>query len=92
VDPATCDLSHVVAVSADNLDEEKALDLVEEAKKSGGWLIIAAHHVGQRGPGTMDAGLLDRLCAMATDPAQGIWADSVANIGRHIRKQRGLPS
>lgn len=92
VDPATCDLAHVVAVSADDFDEQKALDLVEETKKSGGWLIFAAHHIGQRGPGTMDAGLLDRLCAMAADPANGIWADSVANIGRHIRKQRGLPA
>lgn len=92
VDPATCDLAHVVAVSADDFDEGKALGLVEETKKAGAWLIFAAHHVGQRAPGTMDTGLLERLCALASDPSHGIWADSVANIGRHIRKQRGLPT
>ena len=88
--PATCDLSHVKAVPVDDCGVDRLMKLIQESGEAGGWLILAGHHAGARGPGTVDAALLEILCNMAKERESGIWMDSIANVSRYIRQQRCL--
>jgi len=87
-DPAFCDLAQVLAMESDGKSFEQLKTLVDQAAKEGRWLILAGHEIGHEAYQTTLASPLESLCRYAEDPANGLWIDTVANIGRYILQIR----
>ncbi len=87
-DPAYCDLAQAYGIDADNLSFEVLRGIVERAAASGGWAIFAAHDIADNPRQCMSPAVLDALCAYCSDPAHGIWIDTVASIGAYVRAHR----
>jgi len=83
-DPAYCDLAQASGVDADVQPLETLRGWVDRAVAAGGWLIFVAHDVADRSHQALSPAVLDALCAYCADPANGIWIDTVANIGAHV--------
>lgn len=88
-DPAFCDLAQATGLMMDDDPFEVLQGLLDKALAAGGWLILAGHEIGEGGHQTTRADALDALCRYATDPARGVWVDTVAAIGRYIADHRG---
>jgi peptidoglycan/xylan/chitin deacetylase (PgdA/CDA1 family) len=87
-DPAFCDLAQATGIDLDCLDFEQAKQLVDQAIAEGRWLIFFGHDVGERRRQTTIAATVEALCEYAQDPANGLWIDRVATIGKYIQQQR----
>jgi hypothetical protein len=87
-DPAFCDLAQVLAMESDGKAFEQIKSLVDQAADEGCWLILAGHEIGSQAYQTTLASALESLFRYAQDPANGLWIDTVGNIGRYIRKIR----
>lgn len=90
-DPRWCDLAQVFGVAMDDLPFVQLKSLLDHAvEDDGGWLVLFGHDVGpQGGRQVTRADALDDLCRYATDPASGIWVDTVEAVGNYITKARG---
>lgn len=89
-DPSYCDLAAVPAISMDNASWEELEPVLADVATRGSWLILLGHEVAQRGRQGVDATVLEKLCAYGTAPENGVWLDTVANVGAHVREQRGV--
>jgi len=87
-DPAYCDLYQLNATELDGKSFEQILRLIETAKASGSWLILAGHEMNVEGNQTSQLKTIEALCKYATDPANGIWIDNVHNIASFINQKR----
>jgi len=84
-DPAFCDLAQAQAQSVDGLSFDQMKAWVDGTVQQGHWLIFAGHDIGAGGRQVTLAGELEELCRYAKDPANGIWVDTVAAIGKYVR-------
>lgn len=87
-DPVFCDLAQAAGRGFDDLNYEQVKKLAMQAKEQGRWLILVGHEIGAPAFQTTDAVALEALCQYARDPANGLWVDTVAAIGKYIREQR----
>ena len=94
VDPAYCDMAQLTGMETDGKDFEQILPLIEAARASGQWLVLAGHETGDSGPQTTRLSMLRKLCEYAKDPKNGIWIAPVGEVARYVNKYRdsmGLP-
>ncbi len=91
-DPVYCDLAQLTGMELDGKSFNSILKLIEAARENGSWLILAGHEMDHAGNQTSRLSTIDSLCQYVLDPDNGIWIDHVANVGRYVRKQRGIPS
>lgn len=87
-DPAFCDLAQASGTVSDDSDYPQMVKLISQAATQGAWIIFAGHEIGEKGFQTTDASALAALCKYMQDPANGVWVDTVENIGRYIQQQR----
>ncbi len=87
-DPIYCDLARAASRDLDRADLGHAMSLVQAAAADGGWLILMSHEVAPAGGQATRPGVLEALCRYATDPANGLWADTVAAVGSYVRDAR----
>jgi peptidoglycan-N-acetylglucosamine deacetylase len=87
-DPVFCDFAQLLGVDSDGMSLEEMKKAVLTAAKSGGWLVLAGHEIGKAGNQTTEAAVLDPFLKYASDPANGIWLDTVDTIARYIQTQR----
>jgi len=87
-DPVFCDLAQAAGRGFDDLNYEQVKKLAMQAREQGRWLILVGHEIGAPAFQTTEAAALEALCQYARDPANGLWVDSVAAIGKYIREQR----
>ena len=87
-DPEVCDLAQLMGTGFDELSYDQMRKLVEAAAGEGRWLVFVGHEIGRTAYQTTDAEVLERLCRYATDPANGLWIDTVGNIARHVEAAR----
>lgn len=87
-DPTFCDLANLAGRELDGLSFEQAKERIENAKENGDWLILAGHDIGEPDRQTVLSNTLEKLCAYAKDPANGIWIDTVGNVGTYILENR----
>ena len=87
-DPAFCDPAQALGVSVDDIGFEQMKTWLDGAAQQGHWLIFAGHDIGAGGRQTTLAGELEKLCRYAQDPANGIWADTVAAVGKYVRERK----
>jgi peptidoglycan/xylan/chitin deacetylase (PgdA/CDA1 family) len=87
-DPEVCDLSQLLAQGSDGTTFEELKALVDGAAADGRWLILVGHEIADTGYQTTSAKTLEALCRYATDPANGLWVDTVSRIGQYLIDRR----
>ncbi len=87
-DPLFCDLSQLLAGGSDDVTFEKLKPMIDQAAAEGRWLILCGHEVGKPGFQITSSETLDAICRYATDPANGLWIDTVGRIAKYISDSR----
>lgn len=88
-DPLYCDMAQLTGMKLDGMTFDQVRPLIESAKKSGKWLILAGHEMNESGTGlTTFLSTVEELCKYASDPANGIWIDNVHNIASYVKARR----
>ena len=87
-DPAYVDLAQTFGVEMDGKDFAQITPLLDEARKSGAWLVLAGHDIGAGGRQTTRIAMLDELFAYVKDPASGVWLATVAEAADVVVKRR----
>jgi beta-glucosidase len=91
-DPAFCDLAQLLSSESDGKSFDQIRPLVDKAAAEGRWLILTGHEIGSGGFQTTLSATVEELCRYARDPKNGLWIDTVANIGDHILRSRPAAS
>jgi peptidoglycan/xylan/chitin deacetylase (PgdA/CDA1 family) len=79
-DPWYCDFSQILGMESDGKSFTELKALIDKAAAQGRWLILAGHEMNNGGRQTTRLSTLDALCRYVTDPANGIWIDTVEHI------------
>ena len=87
--PQFCDLAQLTGMEMDGKDFEQILPLIENAKKSGAWLVLAGHEMGTSGNQTTRLSMLKKLIEYAQNPANGIWIAPVGTVAKYIKGHKG---
>jgi peptidoglycan/xylan/chitin deacetylase (PgdA/CDA1 family) len=87
--PVFCDLAQAGGIAFDNMDYIDMVKNISKAAQQGGWVIFAGHDIGQKAFQVTDTIALAALCKYMQDPANGVWVDTVENVGKYVVKQRG---
>jgi len=86
-------MAQLTGMKLDQLTFDQVRPLIESAKKSGKWLILAGHEMNDSGTGlTTFLSTLEEICKYASDPANGIWIDNVHNIASYVIRERAKMS
>ncbi len=88
-DPTFVDLAQLFGVDGDGMTFEQLCRWIDQAAQRGGWLVIAAHDVGDQPRQSISADVLDAVCAYCADPANGLWVDTVAAVASYVRRWQG---
>lgn len=68
---------------------EEVKQLIDQTAKNGKWLVLCGHNISPSGTGlTTFTSTLEELCKYVNDPANGLWIDTVENIGKYVLKQQ----
>ncbi len=89
-DPSFCDLAQLTGMEMDGKDFEQILPLIENAKGTGAWLVLAGHEIGGSGGQTTRVEMLRRLIEYVQDPTNGIWIAPMGEIARYVQNQRNI--
>jgi peptidoglycan-N-acetylglucosamine deacetylase len=87
-DPSYVDFAQLTGIESDGKDFDQIVPIIENARKTGFWVVLAGHDIGQQGPQTTRLAMLDRLCAYALDPANGVWIAPVGTVAKYVRQRR----
>jgi peptidoglycan-N-acetylglucosamine deacetylase len=87
-DPSYVDLAQTTGVEMDGKDFAQIRPLLDEARKTGAWLVLAGHEIGAGGRQTTRITMLDHLLSYAKDPAHGIWLATVAEAAALVVKRQ----
>ncbi len=87
-DPAFCDMAQITGMELDGKSFDQIKKLIESAKSSGQWLVLAGHEMNEGGNQTSLLATIEAICQYASDPANGIWLDNVHNIAAYIKEKR----
>jgi hypothetical protein len=88
-DPSYVDFAQLTGIESDGKDFEQIRPIIENAAKTGLWVVLAGHDMGREGPQTTRLAMLEELCAYAVDAANGVWIAPVGTVARYVREQRG---
>lgn len=90
-DPSCCDLAVANGMDLDGLSWGRSRRLLDDTAHGGRWLILVGHDVATTAAAqTVRTDTLQRLCDWCLDPASGVWIDTVARIGAHVRERQGV--
>lgn len=87
-DPAFCDFAQLTGMEMDGKTFDQILPMIEDAKKTGSWLVLAGHEMGELGHQTTRLSMLKALMEYAKDPAHGIWLAPAGTVAKFILTQR----
>jgi peptidoglycan/xylan/chitin deacetylase (PgdA/CDA1 family) len=90
-DPGFCDLAQVSGIEMDGKNFDEILPLIEEVRRSGQWLILAGHEMGDSGVQTTRLKMLKQLIEYVQDPANGIWIAPAGTVAKYILTQTAHP-
>ena len=88
-DPMYVDFAQLTGIESDGKDFEQLLPIIETARKTGLWIVLAGHEMNKEGLQTTRLAMLEKLCAYAKDPANGVWIAPVGTVAQYVREQRG---
>jgi hypothetical protein len=88
-DPFYCDLAQLTGVEMDGKSYKDLRTLVEDARKSGGWLVLGGHEMGKGGRQTTRLSELKRLLEYVHKPENRIWVAPMGTVAKRVRDHRG---
>jgi hypothetical protein len=86
--PRTVDITQARSYDLDGLTFDQAVVLLEDARRSGKWLIFAGHEMDKAGNQTTLTSTLEKLLPYLKDPKNGYWVAPVGTVGQYIRAAR----
>lgn len=87
-DPGYVDFAQITGIESDGKDFDDIRPVIENAKKTGAWVVFAGHDMAQGGAQTTRLAMLEALCAYATDPTNQVWIAPVGTVARYVRAHR----
>ena len=87
-DAGFCDLAQISGIEMDGKNFDEILPLIEEAKETGQWLVLAGHEMGGSGVQTTRLTMLKQLLQYVQNPSNGIWIAPAGTVAKYIREQR----
>jgi peptidoglycan/xylan/chitin deacetylase (PgdA/CDA1 family) len=87
-DPTYCDMAQLTGMEMDGKDFEQILPIIENAKKTGSWVVLAGHEVGEAGNQTTRVAMLKKLCEYAQNPANGVWIAPIGTVAKYVQEKR----
>jgi peptidoglycan/xylan/chitin deacetylase (PgdA/CDA1 family) len=87
-DPTYCDMAQLTGMEMDGKDFEQILPIIENAKKTGHWVVLAGHEVGEAGNQTTRIAMLKKLCEYAQNPANGVWIAPIGTVAKYVQEKR----
>jgi peptidoglycan/xylan/chitin deacetylase (PgdA/CDA1 family) len=87
-DPLFCDFSQLTGMEMDGKDFEQVLQLINDAKEKGSWLVLAGHEMGENGVQTTRLAMLKQLIEYAQDPVNKIWLAPVNEVAAYVKDKR----
>ncbi|MCW5968545.1 MAG: polysaccharide deacetylase family protein [Blastocatellales bacterium] len=87
-DPVYCDMAQLTGMEMDGKDIDHILPLIEQARESVHWVVLAGHEIGSDGRQTTRTGMLEQLLKYARDPVNRVWIAPVGTVARYIRENR----
>jgi peptidoglycan/xylan/chitin deacetylase (PgdA/CDA1 family) len=87
--PQLCDMAQLSAEPLDGKSYEQIKALIDTARLTGKWLILAGHKISSNDPADTQMATIEAICKYATDPSNGIWIDNIHNIASYVREKRG---
>jgi hypothetical protein len=88
-DPIRCDLAQLTGIDGDDQSFEALKKWFDEAVERNTYLVLVFHDVGVAERQRVTGDTLKRVCEYATNPANGLWADTVANVAAYLKERRG---
>ncbi|RPI42647.1 MAG: polysaccharide deacetylase [Bacteroidetes bacterium] len=88
-DPGFCDFSQLTGMELDGKSFDQVKILIEAARATGSWLILAGHETDDGGNQTSLLTTIEEICQYALDPSNGIWIDNVHQVTSYLIRQRG---
>jgi len=85
-DPAVCDPAQLGAAALDGLSSGDAITMVDEAKRTGAWVIFCGHDVGDKGFQVTKVPTLEKFCEWLRAPSSGAWVTTVAGGAGHLAR------
>ena len=87
-DPIYCNFQQLTGVEMDGKDFDQILTEIEDAKKTGQWLVLAGHEMGDDGRQTTRLEMLKKLAEYAQDPANEIWLAPMGEVAKYVQGKR----
>ncbi len=87
-DPVFHDPAQVSGMSMDGMDFPAVKVLIENARATGQWLVLAGHEMGRSGSQTTRIEMLEQLIPYLQDPRNEIWFETVETVARHLQERR----
>ncbi|CAN5281170.1 polysaccharide deacetylase family protein [soil metagenome] len=87
-DPAFTDFAQITGIDMDGKDFEEILPLLEKARESGQWVVLAGHEMAEGGAQTTRLSMLRKLIAYCQDPSNKLWIAPVGTVAGYIEKHR----
>ncbi|AWL08043.1 Chitin deacetylase [Aquirufa nivalisilvae] len=86
-DPNYHNFAQLTGIEMDGQDFEQILPLIEEARNSGKWLVLAGHEMNESGNQTTRLSMLKKLMEYANNPANGIWIAPMGTVAKYIQSR-----
>jgi peptidoglycan/xylan/chitin deacetylase (PgdA/CDA1 family) len=83
-DPLYCNYAQLTGIEMDGKDFEQILPMIEDAKKTGIWLVFGGHEMGDSGVQTTRLAMLKKLIEYSQDPSNQIWIAPVGTIAKYV--------
>ncbi len=87
-DPAFVDPAQVRGLDMDGKDFSELLPLLESAKETGYWVVLAGHDIDETGSQTARLSMLEELIIYAQNPENRIWLAPVGEVVSYINEGR----
>ena len=87
-DPVYCNFAQLTGVEMDGKEFDQILPLLEEAKKTGQWVVLAGHEMGDSGVQTTRLSMLKKLIEYAQNPANGIYLQPMGTVAKYLQQHK----
>lgn len=87
-DPAFADMAQLTGMETDGKEFDDLKTILDNAKKTGMWVVFAGHEIGEGGRQTTRVATLEKLVPYLLDPANGLWLAPVGDVASHILEKR----
>jgi len=92
-DPMFADFAMLQGNEMDGKDfKNDILPMIESARNTGSWLLLAGHEIGENAEQTVNITMLEELMAYLQQPDSDIWIATVGEIAAYVKEQRSLIS